>query len=290
MSQYPYPPGPAAGSAAGTGLSDDALSVTEPGADGAYATSTRPTTSSTASPPSSSSTTDVAKDEASGVRDTATQAGQHVAGTAKEQAGEVMSEAKDQARSLLDRTRGEMTDQASTQQQRAAESLHALSGELTSMARSQQQPGVATDLARQAADKAGQLASWLESREPGDVLHEVTTFARRRPGMFLALAAGAGVVAGRLTRGMTAGPPFPGSSSARHLSGSGYRTGTSSTRPFTRTSTGTSTGTATATGTGTGAAGAPDADLAPPMTSSPGLGEAGMPARDTGSYGNGVTS
>jgi hypothetical protein len=193
-----------------------------------------------------------------------------------------MSEAKDQARSLLDRTRGEMTDQATTQQQRAAESLRSLSSELQSMASSQQEPGMATDLAHQAADKAGALASWLENREPGDVLHEVTMFARRRPGMFLALAAGAGVVAGRLTRGMTAGPPSQshgtGSPSGRHLSDGDHGTATSSTRPFTRTS------------AGTGAPGAPDADLTPPMTSSPGLGASGMPARDTGSYGNDVTS
>ena len=172
MSSYPYPPDPPTGSGAGTGLSDDALSVTEPGAD-SYRSSgsiaTGPTTSST----SSSSTTDVAK----------------------EQAGEVMSEARDQARTLFDRTRSEMGSQAASQQKRAAESLRSLSGELRSMAGSQQESGMATGLAQQAADKAGQLASWLQDREPGDLLDEVSSFARRRPGAFLALAAGAGVIA-----------------------------------------------------------------------------------------------
>jgi len=36
------------------------------------------------------------------------------------------------------------------------------------------------------------------------VLEDVKSFARRRPGAFLALAAGAGLIAGRLTRGLAA--------------------------------------------------------------------------------------
>jgi hypothetical protein len=220
MSSYPYPPGPGKGSGAGTGLSDDALSVTEPGADSAYATSGSTTTGSMTS-------------------------SADVAGTAKEQAGEVMHEARDQARTLLDRTRREVGDQASSQQQRAAESLRSLSTGLRSMANGQQpEPGMATDLAQQAADRAGQLASWLQDREPGDLLDEVSRFARRRPGVFLALAAGAGVIAGRLTRSMAAGAPsgsgtsaWSGATSGRHMAGTTTVEG-SGTRPFTRPTTG----------------------------------------------------
>jgi hypothetical protein len=281
MSSYPYPPGPGTG----TDLSDDALVVTETGADAAPATSgsiaTGPTTSSTAS----TSTTDVAKDEAGGVADTATQAGRQVADTAKQQAGEVLGEARDQARSLLDRTRNEVGDQASSQQQRAAESLRSLSDELHSMASGQQEPGRATDLAHQAADKAGQLASWLTDREPGDILDEVSSFARRRPGMFLALAAGAGVVAGRLTRGMAAGAPSgqgtttrPGSTYGRHMASMSDSEGmdTTSTRPFTRATTGRSTYPASDP-LGTGSTGTPGADLTPPLPT-PGLGTTGLGA------------
>ena len=213
MSSYPYPPDPGTGSGAGTGISGDDLSVTDPGT--AYSTSgsiaTGPTTSST----SSSSTTEVAK----------------------EQAGEVMDEARGQARTLLDRTRSEMGSQAASQQNRAAESLRSLSGELRSMADSRQEPGMATDLTQQAADKAGQLASWLQDREPGDLLDEVSSFARRRPGAFLALAAGAGVIAGRLTRSMAAGAPSRQDRSYRAAWTSGRHfadTDTTSTRPFTR--------------------------------------------------------
>jgi hypothetical protein len=271
MSSYPYPPGPGTGSGAGTGLSDDALSVSEPGADSAYATS-----GSTAAGPTSS--TDVAKDEAAGVRDTATQAGRQVAGTAKEQAGEVVSEAREQVRTLLDRTRSEVGSTAASQQQRAAESLRSLSGELRSMASSQQEPGMATDLAHQAAEQAGQLASWLQDREPGDLLDEVRSFARRRPGAFLALAAGAGVVAGRLTRGMAAGAPSSNTASGWSTPAYGRHTadtGTTGARPFNR-----ATGSTDYPRADPLVTGLPDADLTPPTTT-PGLGTTGTGADET---------
>jgi hypothetical protein len=65
------------------------------------------------------------------------------------------------------------------------------------------QSGVATEVAQQAAERIHGMASWLEQREPADVLQAVRDFARRRPGVFLAGAAVAGLAAGRLTRGMT---------------------------------------------------------------------------------------
>jgi len=271
MSSYPYPPGPGTGSGAGTGLSDDSLSVTEPGADSAYATSGTTAAGSTSS-------TDVAKDQAAGVRDTATQAGRQVAGTAKEQAGEVVSEAREQVRTLLDRTRSEMGSTAASQQERAAESLRSLSGELRSMASGQPQPGMATDLAHQAADKAGQLASWLQDREPGDLLDEVRSFARRRPGAFLALAAGAGVVAGRLTRGMAAGAPSSDAASGWSTPTYGRHTadtGSTGTRPFNR-----ATGSTDYPGADPLGTGVPGADLTPPTTT-PGLGTTGTGADET---------
>ncbi|GGH95500.1 hypothetical protein GCM10007170_21170 [Arthrobacter liuii] len=75
------------------------------------------------------------------------------------------------------------------------------------MASAPDQQGMASDLVRQAAERTSSVASWLENREPGDLLNEVQRFARNRPGTFLLLAAGAGVLAGRLTRGLTAGAP-----------------------------------------------------------------------------------
>ena len=61
-----------------------------------------------------------------------------------------------------------------------------------------------SDLAQEAARCVGEIAHWLDNHEPADVLNEVKRFARRRPVAFLALAAAAGVVAGRVTRGAVA--------------------------------------------------------------------------------------
>jgi uncharacterized protein YjbJ (UPF0337 family) len=146
----------------------------------------------------------VAKDRAGAVKDTAKDAAANVAGTAKEQAGQVAGEAKAQAKDLLSQGRNELNDQARSQQQRAAGSLHALAGQLHDMSANASEPGLAQDLTRQAAGHAATLASWLEDREPGDLLDEVRDYARRRPGTFLALCAGAGVLAGRLGRGLQA--------------------------------------------------------------------------------------
>lgn len=154
---------------------------------------------------STDSTTDVAKQQAGDVAAGAADAGKHVAGVAQDQAQNVAAEATNQAKDLIHQTRGELTEQAAAQQKRAASALRALGDELGSMARSTDNPGVASDLARQAADRSGSIAAWLDDREPGHVLDEVTSFARRRPGAFLAIAAGAGLLAGRLGRGLTAG-------------------------------------------------------------------------------------
>jgi hypothetical protein len=61
---------------------------------------------------------------------------------------------------------------------------------------------MAADLARQGAQFTEQAASWFDGRDPGAVLNEVRSFARSRPGAFLLMAAGAGLLAGRLTRGL----------------------------------------------------------------------------------------
>ena len=148
-----------------------------------------------------------AKDEASNLAHSAAESGQNLYQEVKGGAGDVASEAAGQARDLLGEARTGLTEQASQQQVRAAASLRALGDEFSRMADASDEGGLAADLVRQAGERTGGVATWLEDREPGDVLHEVTEFARRRPGVFLALAAGAGVLAGRLTRGLKDAPP-----------------------------------------------------------------------------------
>jgi ElaB/YqjD/DUF883 family membrane-anchored ribosome-binding protein len=128
-------------------------------------------------------------------------AGSQVAGEAKDRAGEVAREAGQRARNLLDEARSGVTSQASTQQQRLAQGLRGLGSELGQMGRSTEDPGYASDFAQRGSDAVDRLADWFEQREPGDILREVQEFARRRPGAFLGIAAGAGLVVGRLLRG-----------------------------------------------------------------------------------------
>jgi hypothetical protein len=143
-----------------------------------------------------------AKDEAAGVKDQAVQSGAQVAATAKEQGSQVVAEAANQARDLLGEVRGQATSQAVAQKDRAAGGLREIANELESMVNGQgAQGGVASELARQASSRVHEVATWIESREPADLLDEVKSFARRRPGTFLIGAAIAGVLAGRATRG-----------------------------------------------------------------------------------------
>ncbi|KOS57502.1 hypothetical protein [Rhodococcus rhodochrous] len=152
--------------------------------------------------PDDASSAQVAQEQAGRVAGRAADAGRDVAGTAGDQATRVKNEATAQAQDVLRRTRDELTDQAARQQKKVAEGLRTLGAQFGSMARDSEQPGMAGDLVRQVADRADTVASWLEQREPGGVLHEVSGFARRRPGAFIALAAGAGFVLGRLGRGL----------------------------------------------------------------------------------------
>lgn len=182
-------------------------------------------------------TTELAKEQAGSVATGAADASKHVAGVAGEQASQVTTEATRQVKDLLHQTQGELTEQAAAQQKRLASGLRSLGDELGSMASSSEQSGMATDLAHQAAARTTAAAAWLEEREPGHVLDEVTRFARRRPGAFLAIAAGAGIVVGRLGRGLKAATngsdgSAPQSADQDYAPGAGYDTGESFDTPI----------------------------------------------------------
>lgn len=143
-----------------------------------------------------------AGERATDVKDTSVAAGQHVAGVAKEEIHKVGSETKKQAKDLYRETQTELADQAASQQKRVASGIRSLADEFGELAGSSQTQGVASDLAQQAASRAAGIADWLDQRDPGSLLGEVKDYARRKPGTFIAIAAIAGVLAGRLTRGV----------------------------------------------------------------------------------------
>lgn len=142
-----------------------------------------------------------AQQKASDVAGSAVDATKQVAGTAQEQASRVTHEAGRQLSDVLHQGRSEAMAQAQQQQSRAAGGLRSLGAQLASMADGADQ-GMARDATRQLADRAHQVAGWLEDRDPQGLLDDVRAYARRSPGMFLALSLGAGVLAGRLARGM----------------------------------------------------------------------------------------
>jgi hypothetical protein len=152
-----------------------------------------------------SSTTAIAKEQAGRGGETAAGAGGQVTQTAKEQAQNVAGEARQQARDLVGEARLQVREQAGSQKSQAVQGLHALGDELEQMAQSSGRSGLAAEVARQASSRTRDLAVYLDRHEPGDLLQEVRSYARRRPVVFLAGAAVAGVVAGRLTRGLTSG-------------------------------------------------------------------------------------
>ena len=149
-----------------------------------------------------SGVTTAAKEQAGQVGRTAADAGGTVAQTTKEQAQNVVGEAKQQARDLVGEARTQVGTQAGTQKSRAVEQLRTLGSELDGMAQQGGQSGLATEVARQVAQRTQTLADHLDRHEPAELLDQFRSFARRRPMAFLAGAALAGVVAGRLTKSL----------------------------------------------------------------------------------------
>jgi hypothetical protein len=175
---------------------------------------------------SSPSTSDVAKDEAKNLGQTAQQAGSQVAATATDQAKAVAHETQRQAKDLLDQGRSQLKDQTVAQQQKAAQGLSSLAQEMRGLAdgTSQGAPGPARDLLQQAAGFVENFSHKLQHREPAQLLDEVRSFARRKPGTFLLGAALLGVAAGRLTRGVQAAHSDSGPSGTHSTTADGYRT------------------------------------------------------------------
>jgi ElaB/YqjD/DUF883 family membrane-anchored ribosome-binding protein len=257
---------------------------------------------------SPSSTKDVAKNEAANVGQTAKEAGTQVASTAADQAKEVAATTKRQAQDLLQQGRSQVRQQAVGQQQKAAQGLSSIAGELRGLANgtSQGAPGPARDLLEQASDKVEEFSTWLQNREPADLLDEVRNFARRKPGVFLLGAAAAGILAGRLTSGVKAvhtdssggdrnmggrysggtdyvdtTPAYTGYETGTVTTTTGYETGTVGT---TGTYAGTTTGYTETTGTGTPLPPPPYGTVPPAGSVVPPTTPAGWddPARGTG--------
>lgn len=149
--------------------------------------------------------TEVAKEQASQVSQKATEAAGQVAQTSKQQAGEVAQEAKTQALDLAGQVKSQVTNQATAQRDKLVEVIRSFGDELQQMASgSGSGSGMAADLAKQASTRLNSVVSFVESREPADLLEDLRRIARQRPGAFLLGATTLGALAGRLTKGAAA--------------------------------------------------------------------------------------
>ncbi|MEV7762493.1 hypothetical protein [Curtobacterium flaccumfaciens] len=185
--QLPAVPSAAsAGSAGGSGSSSGDGSASGSGSDSG----------------SGSGKADAAKGAAQDVAGDAKEKAANVAGTAKEQASKVASEATDHAKQLYGQASENLKQQAGEQQQRAAGGLRSLGEQLGRMAENDDEQGVASKVVRDLSGRATSAAGFLENRDPGSLLDEVKTFAAKRPVTFIAIAAGAGLLAGRLTKAL----------------------------------------------------------------------------------------
>lgn len=181
------------------------------------------------SPSGSSSSGSDMKDQAKQTAETAADESKRVAGVATDEAQNVAQEAKEQARGLLDDALSEVDQQSRTQRDNLVKTLRTFSDDLEQMASQSGRSGMATDVARQVADKTRGFSSRIEGRDPGELLDDVRDFARRKPGAFLLGALAAGVVAGRFVRGSkaahddaTSTSGTPGYSGATSPSAMGY--------------------------------------------------------------------
>ena len=143
------------------------------------------------------------RQEADRLKGQAQSAADDVAGTAKHEAHAVQDEAMDQAKSLASSVQEEANAQASTQQQRLAEQSRTVTDDLQRIRRGERpESDMVLRAVSTVADRAEAFTHQLETKEPRELLSDVRRFASRRPGAFLLIAAGAGLIAGRLTRGM----------------------------------------------------------------------------------------
>jgi len=133
----------------------------------------------------------------------------HVAQTAKQEVSRVAGEAKSQAQSLSGQARSQVSGKVEEQKSKAVGMLRTTADELHSLSREQEQSTMTTELIRRTAEQAQSVAGYLDKKGAPEIIEDVRSFARRRPGVFLLAAAVAGAVAGRIVKGAMAASHTP---------------------------------------------------------------------------------
>lgn len=129
-------------------------------------------------------------------KETAKDEAGNVAGTAREQAGAVVGEARSQVGRIASQARDQATDRVRGQHNQLVDRLRGLSDEFAEMGGDGNSPGKA--LIGDLGQRGQRVADYLADRGPEGLVSELTDFARRKPFTFLAGAAVAGFLVGRL--------------------------------------------------------------------------------------------
>ena len=183
----------------------------------------------TTTPLGGGGTATVAADQAKQVASTAGEGAKEVAGEARQQARQVTGVARQQALGAMRSAQGELRGHASQQTDRAAQGLRGLAGQIHALVEGRtEEAGRAGDYARQAGDKAHELAARLENGGFDGVVEDVRGFARRRPGLFLIGAAAAGFAVGRMIRASTGDDDQAGMDASGRYALAGSELGTGS--------------------------------------------------------------
>ena len=141
------------------------------------------------------------RQQAEQLKGQARESGQRVAGAAASTADQVKNEAVGQAQNLLGQLTEDLRQHAAPQQEKVAGAARALTEEISAVSRGEApETSYVTGLLGSVVGPAESVTRALETKEPRELVDDVRRFAARRPGTFLALAAGIGLLAGRATR------------------------------------------------------------------------------------------
>ena len=142
-----------------------------------------------------------ASDKAPEVAHHAADHAKDVALEATDQAKAVVGQAKDHVTTLLAQARSELASQADDRSQQAAAGLRSLSGQLAALRDGRPAAaGALSTYVGEAEQRVSALADRLQRGGAQGAIDDVTGFARRRPGLFLAGAVGLGFLVGRVAR------------------------------------------------------------------------------------------
>jgi hypothetical protein len=179
-----------------------------------------------------------AAQQGAALRETVREQTSDVAQTAREQAHDVAHTARSEAEQVVDRAKGAVEHEARQRTDELARSVRRIGDGLGALADGRpEEAGPVAGYARDAASRVGDMAQRLESRGYDGVVEDVSAFARRRPGVFLAGAGLLGFAIGRVIRsgGASSSRNGPASSSpypdARPSSVTGMQDATVSMQP-----------------------------------------------------------